>query len=158
MKLFVSQMNKELAEEILKWKYDPPYDFYNNEFNSDHVIEMMENPYYAVVDANNRLIGFFCIGKPAQVPSGDKYGAYMEEMVDLGIGMNPALTGKGFGAEFFSFIIQYMQANFEDISIRLTVAKFNERAIHLYEKFGFDKIKEFAMESTAFQIMVKSAR
>ncbi|WP_231710683.1 hypothetical protein [Gracilibacillus suaedae] len=53
-----------------------------------------------MVDKNNGLVGFFCIGKPAQVPAGFKVGAYQEGFVDIGIGMKPELTGRGNGSSF----------------------------------------------------------
>lgn len=40
-------------------------------------------------------------------------------------------------------------------SKRLTVAKFNERAIRLYEKLGFSRETEFLKGSTVFIVMVK---
>ncbi len=68
--------------------------------------------------------------------------------------MKPDLTGKGFGAIFFSFVLSHIQDEFNS-PIRLTVAKFNHRAIHLYEKFGFIKIMEFSSESAEFITMIK---
>ncbi|WP_309299184.1 N-acetyltransferase [Ureibacillus sinduriensis] len=41
------------------------------------------------------------------------------------------------------------------MSIRLTVAKFNQRAIRLYEKLGFKKDKEFWTDRAEFMTMVK---
>lgn len=44
-----------------------------------------------------------------------------------------------------------------NVPVRLTVAAFNQRAIHLYEKFGFVKEMEFAAVSVDFQTMRKGA-
>ncbi|KKK38113.1 hypothetical protein WQ57_09840 [Mesobacillus campisalis] len=155
MQLNIRNMNTDFAEEILDWKYAAPYDFYNNELTSDALKEMLENQYYAVLDQNDKLVGFFCIGDSARVPIGNQFGAYSEELIDIGIGMKPELTGQGFGFTFFSFILEHIQGNFNDVQNRLTVAKFNQRAIHLYEKFGFVKKIEFKKGSTAFITMVK---
>lgn len=67
--------------------------------------------------------------------------------------MKPELTGKGFGTEFFTFILNQIQQN-NQYPLRLTVAKFNTRAIHLYEKLGFKKSMEFTATS-AFITMLK---
>ncbi|MBK3494698.1 GNAT family N-acetyltransferase [Viridibacillus sp. YIM B01967] len=147
-------MSIDLAKEILSWRYEAPYDFYNNDLDTDTLRELLENPYYSVIDNSGELVGFFCIGQSAQVPSGSKFGTYSEEMIDIGIGMKPGLTGKGYGSTFFSFVLNHIQDE-NCIPIRLTVAKFNQRAIHLYEKFGFVRIMEFRNDSTEFIVMIK---
>ncbi|MEK5480489.1 MULTISPECIES: GNAT family N-acetyltransferase [unclassified Viridibacillus] len=152
--LFVGKMNVNFAKEILSWRYEAPYDFYNNDLDTDSLNEMLENPYYSVLDSDGELIGFFCTGQSAQVPSGSMFGAYSEGRVDIGIGMKPGLTGKGYGYTFFSFILNHIQ-NENSLPIRLTVAKFNHRAIHLYEKLGFTKLMEFSNDSTEFIVMNK---
>ncbi|MEH7492167.1 GNAT family N-acetyltransferase [Neobacillus niacini] len=155
MQLLVRNMTEEYAKQILNWKYEAPYDFYNNEETSESLNELLDNPYYAVLNPDNELVGFFCIGNAAQVPFGSKVGAYDEDMRDIGIGMNPAITGQGFGTPFFSFILSYIQETYGLDAIRLTVANFNQRAIHLYTKLGFVKKMEFNRDSTKFITMVK---
>lgn len=44
------------------------------------------------------MIGFFCVGSPAQVPN-DKY-TYSQDFIDVGLGMKPELTGQGMGLYF----------------------------------------------------------
>lgn len=153
--LVIKTMNEECALEILNWKYDAPYNFYNNELNEQSLKELLENSYYVVVDENHQLIGYFCIGDCAKVPIGVHFGAFIEDFIDIGIGMKPALTGKGYGTTFFSFILSFIKENFVKVPFRLTVAKFNNRAIHLYEKFGFVKEMEFDRGETTFMTMVK---
>ncbi|MFJ5759036.1 GNAT family N-acetyltransferase [Neobacillus sp. NPDC093182] len=156
MQLVVRSMTEEFAKQILTWKYEAPYDFYNNEETSESLNELLENPYYAVLNQDHELVGFFCIGSAAQVPYGITVGAYHEDMKDIVIGMNPAITGQGFGTPFFTFILSYIQETYQLDSLRITVAKFNERAIHLYTKLGFDKKVEFSRKTTEFITMVKN--
>jgi [ribosomal protein S18]-alanine N-acetyltransferase len=156
MQLFVRNLTEENAKQILTWKYEAPYDFYNNEETSESLKELLENSYYAVVNQNHELVGFFCIGSAAQVPYGSTVGAYNEDIKDIGIGMNPSLTGQGYGAQFFSFILSYIKGTYQLDSIRLTVAKFNQRAIQLYTKLGFDKKVEFSRGTTEFITMIKN--
>ncbi|MFO1444088.1 GNAT family N-acetyltransferase [Bacillus sp. Bva_UNVM-123] len=154
MKLHIKEINEKLAIDILTWKYEPPYDFYNNEVNAEAIKEMLDTPYHIVADQKGELVGFYCYGTSAQVPSGSQFGAYEEDFIDIGIGMNPHLTGKGNGSNFFSFILQHIQTSFPQKCIRLTVATFNKRAIHLYEKLGFEKQIEFNSGQVEFMTMV----
>jgi [ribosomal protein S18]-alanine N-acetyltransferase len=156
-KMFVRNMTEEYAKQILTWKYEPPFDFYNNEESSESLNELLENPYYAVLNKDKALVGFFCMGSAAQVPFGATVGAYSEELTDIGIGMNPSLTGQGLGAAFFSFILSTIQETYKVDSVRLTVANFNQRAIRLYTKLGFEKKIEFTRGTTEFITMVKSS-
>ncbi|MED4204990.1 hypothetical protein [Neobacillus mesonae] len=71
--LFIRDMDEAIVTEILNWKYEAPYDFYDIEFTSDALNELLENPYYAVINHTGELVGFFCIGKSAQVPIGIQY-------------------------------------------------------------------------------------
>lgn len=73
----------------------------------------------------------------------------------MGLGMNPKLTGKGYGAAFTSFIINCIEENNESVPIRLTVALFNKRAIHLYKKLGFVPDNQFRTADVEFMTMVK---
>ncbi|WP_223282815.1 GNAT family N-acetyltransferase [Neobacillus kokaensis] len=152
--LLIKEMTEAYATEILNWKYEAPYDFYDVEYSSAALKELLENPYYAVINYSSELVGFFCIGEPAQVPIGVQYGAYQDEFVDIGIGLKPELTGKGKGAAFLAFVINHIQEKFH-APMRLTVATFNKRAIRLYEKFGFDKVVAFNSRGTEFITMVR---
>lgn len=155
MDLISFKMNEQYAKEVLGWKYNHPYDFYNNELTNESLQELLNGSYYAVVNPENKLIGFYCFGESAQVPAGHQFGAYVDEFIDFGLGMHPEETGKGNGYEFCLFILGFFQEKFKNIPIRLTVATFNKRAIHLYEKIGFVKSKEFNSNNCPFSTMVK---
>ncbi|MEK5040227.1 GNAT family N-acetyltransferase [Sporosarcina sp. FSL K6-3457] len=155
MKLTTIKMDEGFASQILNWRYDPPYDFYNNEHDAEAIKELLEDNYSVVVNDNDELIGFYCAGSSAQVPAGAKVGAYTEDIIDVGLGITPILTGKGNGFTFFSFVLESLYKTYGNVPVRLTVAKFNQRAIHLYEKFGFVKEMEFTTGSAEFQTMRK---
>lgn len=156
MNFSIVNMNEESAKDILSWKYVKPYDFYNNEITDENMKEILNGTYYAVINDNKQIIGFFCIGENAQVPAGERIGAYSVDSIDIGLGMNPTLVGKGNGFTFCSFILSYIEENYNGIPIRLTVAKFNQRAIRLYEKLGFVKKDEFSNNFAEFMTMVKN--
>ncbi|PGL73078.1 GNAT family N-acetyltransferase [Bacillus sp. AFS055030] len=156
MKLYISHMTQSFATDILNWSYDPPYDFYNNELSREGLAELLNNQYFAVINQEENLIGFFCIGQSAQVQKGNEFGVYEKRMVDIGLGVRPDLTGKGFGSKFFKFILGEIQGMTNLFTFRLTVAKFNKRAIRLYENFGFKVENEFCTERAEFITMVRS--
>lgn len=155
MKLKTIKMGEGFASQILNWRYDPPYDFYNNEHDAEAIKEFLAGNYFAIVNDTEELIGFYCAGSSAQVPAGTKVGAYTKGIIDVGLGMAPPLTGKGNGFTFFSFVLESLYKTYGNVPVRLTVAKFNQRAIHLYEKFGFMKEMEFTTGSAEFQTMRK---
>ncbi|WPK10962.1 GNAT family protein [Lysinibacillus louembei] len=157
MQLFIESMDKEKASAILNWRYEAPYDFYNNELTDEALQELLDGSYNAIVDDKQQLIGFFCVGKGAQVPAGNRFDAYTASCVDMGFGMNPHLTGQGNGFDFCSLIMQFIEQNYAGTPIRLTVAKFNQRAIHLYEKLGFVAQAEFSSELAEFIVMTRKS-
>lgn len=155
MTLYSQKITPSEAFEILKWHYDPPYDFYNCEPDEEGVKELLNNGYNAVVNEKGDLIGFYCSGASAQVPAGRHAGVYNDEAIDIGIGMRPDLTGRGYGRIFFDFVLQIISDSFPDKISRLTVARFNERAIKLYQNMGFLYQSEFSNGKVIFFTMVK---
>lgn len=154
MELYIKKMTVTYATEILNWNYTPPYDFYNNKLSKEALDELLVNTYFAITDQNEFLVGFYCIGQAAQVPKGNEFNVYEKEMVDIGLGIRPDLTGKGIGSEFFKFILERILETTNFSILRLTVAKFNNRAIRLYENFGFKVENEFYTEHAEFITMV----
>lgn len=155
MHLHIEKMTGNNARYILEWKYEEPYDLYNNEATDEALQEMLDGSYYTLLNEQNDIAGFFCIGKNAQVPIGHRFGVYVDNLVDMGLGMHPTLVGKGNGTEFCTYIIQFIEEQYVGTPIRLTVAKFNKRAIRLYEKIGFVSVAEFSTDTTAFMTMIK---
>lgn len=157
MKLFLENMNEEIARDILSWEYEQPYDFYNSEVTDEDLKERLDGSYIALVNDKQEVVGFYCTGENAQVPVGKIDGVYSEDSIDMGLGMNPTFVGKGNGFEFCSFILCHIQKNNKGTPIRLTVAKFNQRAIHLYEKLGFVKVDEFMTDFAEFMTMIRKS-
>lgn len=154
MEVFFKKMNSKIATAILDWKYEEPYDFYNNEQTVEALEELMEGSYYTV-NKNSEVIGFFCTGESARVPSGNMFNVYKEDFIDMGVGMHPNLVGQGKGYEFCSCVIKFIEDNTPSKPLRLTVAMFNERAIRLYKKLGFVIENEFGNDVTKFMTMVR---
>ncbi|WP_214758042.1 MULTISPECIES: GNAT family N-acetyltransferase [unclassified Exiguobacterium] len=141
-------MTREWAGQIQEWTYGAPYDFYNQPPSEEGVAELMT--YQAIVE-EHELIGFYCIGSPAQVPNSTY--PYSSDFTDIGLGMRPDLTGQGYGKSFVTYVME--RAMERRKPLRLTVASFNERAIHLYETVGFRTITSFERNEIPFQVMVR---
>ncbi|MBS4199345.1 GNAT family N-acetyltransferase [Bacillus sp. FJAT-49732] len=150
----IKNLTKEQAKQIIKWRYEPPFDFYNMDDDEETLQELLH--YFGVLDGQV-LLGFYCLGSFAQVPIGREKGLYPESegLTDLGFGMKPELTGQGLGYTFISFIIEEIQQKYNLNKIRLTVAEFNKRAIALYEKLGFVMQTSFIANDTTFLVMIK---
>lgn len=129
-------MTIEYALQISGWTYEDEYSIYSFTQNKDTINELMNGEYYAYFDLNNNLSGYFCFGKSAQIPTIEE-DIYYPDMLDIGLGQKPMLCGKGQGDFFVKNGLEFAQDNFNFRQIRLTVAEFNTRAIHVYEKMGF---------------------
>jgi len=147
-------MTVDQATAILKWTYPPPYDFYNMETSEEAYAELLDGSYQAVI-AHKQLVGFFCTGRSAQVPPGRPLHLYPDDHLDIGLGRQPELTGQGTGFAFCSFVLDTVKAK-SALPLRLTVASFNERAIHLYEQLGFQRHAAFSTTHATFLIMTQS--
>jgi ribosomal-protein-alanine N-acetyltransferase len=129
-------MNDEEAREISGWRYDPPYDFYDATSDPDDLAELLdpkrrrEGAYYAAFDERGALVGFFQFERKAQI-------------VEVGLGLRPDLTGKGLGLGFMLAGLEFARRHFSPTGFRLSVATFNERAISVYERAGFGRGEVF---------------
>ena len=141
-------MTREWAGQIQEWTYGAPYDFYNQPPSEEGIAELMT---YQAILVKHELIGFYCIGSPAQVPNSTY--PYSSNFTDIGLGLRPDLTGQGYGKSFVTYIME--RAMERRKPLRLTVASFNERAIHLYETVGFRTITSFERNGVPFQVMVR---
>lgn len=134
MKLEFRVPTKSDVDDILTWKYDGKYSFYDNDIQKEKMewiesfIDSDNN--FSIYNDNNKLVGncsFY----------------YIEEFFCVGLQMRPELTGKGFGVQFAKAIIDFGREKYKLNYIDLIVAKFNNRAIKVYERLGFKVIEEF---------------
>lgn len=142
------------ARSILAWRYDEPYTTYNaaDDFESLErgLTEMLDrrSPYYAVRDEQGELVGFFCFGTAAQVGDDVTPGLYGEDQImDIGLGMRPDLTGLGLGLSFVQAGLAFAREQFHPRGFRLFVLTFNERAARVYERAGFTRVRVFTQRN-----------
>ena len=134
--LSIAQMTQEDAEEIVGWRYEPPYDFYDGDSDEEDLAALLsaerrEGYAFSAKDADGHVVGFFSFGRDARV-------------VVVGLGLRPELTGLGLGTEFVERGLEFARGRFAPTLFRLSVAAFNERAIVVYERAGFVRTREFA--------------
>ena len=130
--LHFTQLSQEDAEAIAEWRYPEPYSFYNWSADVDDLGELLDaflrgDAYWAVKDDAGELVGHFSF-KPKT-----------EGTIEIGLGLRPDLTGRGLGASFLAAGLDFARERFEPDRFVLSVATFNERAIKVYERAGFQR-------------------
>lgn len=153
----IEPLKEEQARDILTWRYPSPYDFYDPPIDShaDYYIREFLNPalqFHAVMDCDGEFIGFCSYGRDGQVPGGE----YPDGALDIGLGMKPEYTGRGRGRDFFHAILAFAEAQLGAERFRVTVARFNQRAINVYIDAGFEEVQRFydAHFSVEYTILV----
>ncbi len=144
------------AEEIAGWTYPGEYAIYSFTRDDETIRELLDGSYFACLSEDGELTGYYCFGASARIPTADE-DVYAEDALDVGLGMRPALCGRGGGAAFLTDGLEFARAKFGATRFRLTVAAFNLRAIRAYEKAGFAAQEEIAHRrtGTAFLVMMK---
>lgn len=141
MRYNFKQMNKEYAEEIAyKWKYSGSYSFYDITADEDDLEEFLDpdewDNSFVVLNEFEQLIGFYSY-------------YFKEDIMWIGFGLKPELTGKGYGAEFVRVGIDFglKKYDYEKDYLMLAVAKFNQRAVKVYQKLGFEISEEYLQKT-----------
>ncbi|UVI28252.1 GNAT family N-acetyltransferase [Paenibacillus spongiae] len=133
-------MTLEAASRISRWTYPEPYAIYGMGGDEESLSELMNGDYEFVTDRQGELVGFICTDHSARVPGGYDAGIYEDEHgVDLGLGLDPDLTGRGLGSDFVIASVRHVAQRFAVRHVRLAVMTFNERAKKVYEKAGFEE-------------------
>ncbi|MDF9624606.1 GNAT family N-acetyltransferase [Bacillus cereus] len=150
----IHKLTIEEAKKINTWTYEEPYSLYSFSGEKEVIEELLDGTYYGCCDDQGDLIGYFCFGANAQVPGGRDANLYGgEDVIDIGLGMKPALTGEGIGKEFFQAGIAFATKEFNAKMFRLSVATFNTRAITLYKNIGFKQGTIFLSRGREFMLM-----
>ena len=136
-------MDEVSARQIAQWRYAPPYELYSCEADGiENTIRCFLTPeyqYYSVRDEAGELIGFRCFGEDARVPGGD----YSAEALDMGGGLRPDRTGQGLGTSFMAAALEFARRQFAPVAFRTTVAAFNQRALRVCERVGYQPMQVF---------------
>lgn len=146
-------VDEKSACEFLTWKYDPPYEVYNYDpanFERDLAYHLdPKNNLYSMI-RDDELIGYCSYGRDAQVPGGD----YSEEALDIGMMINPELTGQGHGSQYANTVIQNGIKKYKPKKLRVTILKTNKRAMKVWIKNGFNQTQAFERENDQTQFII----
>ena len=133
-------MTQEQAEEIaFNWHYDAEYSFYDMKADKEDLAEFLDTQKrgdsYFVVTKDDDIIGFFSFNKIAI------------NTIDIGLGMRPNLIGKRNGSGFLKAGLEFAKSKYSPKKITLSVATFNQRAIKVYRKLGFEDVGTFMQDT-----------
>jgi hypothetical protein len=131
----VRPMAVDEAAEVASWRYGGDYSVYDLS-TSQPILDNLSS-YHAVV-IGDKLIGFCCTGVEARTTGMNADPA----ILDVGIGMNPKLVGRGDGARFGETILQYFDAHHPGVTLRAVVQSWNERSLRLTSRLGFEDAGE----------------
>jgi RimJ/RimL family protein N-acetyltransferase len=147
LRFTLKPITRDDARAISGWRYEEPYSIYDGDPSSVEALLQPRYAYHSVYDEHGVLVGYFCFGVDAQVAAGRRLGLYeIEPALDVGLGMRPDLTGRGLGEEFLRAGLRFARETYAPPAFRLTVATFNRRAIHVYERAGFEMVETFGAE------------
>jgi len=131
-------MDRTAADAIVSWRYAPPYDFYDLTADIEDLDEFLAESRWGVslfgAYADRDLVGYIDL-----IRDGD--------IVEIGLGLRPDMTGRGHGLAFVEAILDFARARLAPQTFRLKVARFNERAIRVYERAEFSAVREFVQET-----------
>lgn len=155
MDLSFCTMDEEAARAILAWRYPGAYAVYNPdppELEQDlRVFLEPANAYYSVWNSAGQLIAYRCFGPEAQVPGGD----YTALALDTGGGLRPDLTGQGLGLGILQAGLEFGRRLFTPPAFRATVAAWNERALKVCRRAGFEQTKCFTATNNCFWVLLR---
>jgi len=138
----IHPMTKEQALRIITWSYQPPYGVYD--LNPEDLNGLL-NPdfrYHYTLDREGELVGYCCYGKDAQVPGGD-YASGEPQVLDVGVGLHPDLTGQGRGRAFVAAVLNHAWHVYRPEVFRVTIAEFNRRSLQTFRNLGFEETGHF---------------
>lgn len=139
----IKQLSNENARIIADtWHYPDQYAFYDLQADPEDYQEIIDplarKDCYFQVTKDHHLIGYFVVDGTSDV-------------LDIGLGLRPDLTGQGFGKIFWNQIFVYIRNHYTAPKIRLAVAEFNVRAQKLYAKVGFKETRRFLQTTNGGQ-------
>ena len=123
------------AADVATWRYGGEWSVYDLA-TPQPILDNLSS-YYTVVSGED-LIGFCCIGIEARI-AGMKVDP---AILDVGMGMNPQLVGRGNGARFGEIVLQYLDDCHPASTLRAAVQAWNERSLRLTRRLGFEDAGE----------------
>lgn len=128
----VRPLTPDDAEAVSSWRYEGPWSVYDGKENERISAEL---GYHAIEERQGgRFLGFFCLGAHARVPG-------LEEepgVLDLGVGLDPAVVGQGRGAGIFGPVLGWVASRSPEHHLRAVVQAWNGRSLRFCQALGFE--------------------
>jgi ribosomal-protein-alanine N-acetyltransferase len=142
VEIVIRKIDRADLPRLGAWRYPEPYAMYT--VSADGFAGFLDPDlrYHLALDGEGVIVGYCCFGRDARVPGG-RYPGDLPAVVDIGLGLEPALTGAGLGAVFLSAILSFAADTFAVVRFRATVAQFNQRSIRTFTKRGFEVTHRF---------------
>ena len=138
-------MTADEATLVAAWRYDGDWSVYNLD-SAGSLLD--DSPCYHAVLADDRLVGFCCTGIAARVPGiADEPG-----ILDVGMGMDPALVGQGHGTAFGAAVPRYLTAHQPNQMMRVVIQGWNARSLQFAYRLGFSEIGELIVRQSGQRV------
>ena len=140
----IDRLDEARARALCDWRYPPPWQVYNLPAWEEVCArgwdladpEQRRAHWRALLAENRELAGFFCL---KERPEG----------VFVSLGLAPAYCGRGLGGEALGLACGQAAARFPRRPVLLEVRADNARAIHCYEKAGFEGVEVHRRDTPA---------
>ncbi|GAA1656385.1 GNAT family N-acetyltransferase [Actinoplanes couchii] len=145
--LVVRPLTADDARLIAGWRYDGPWRIYDSRDS------FLGNPDYLAVAGSDGgpLVGFCCSGAEARVaglPAED-------ELLDVGVGMDPSLVGQGHGLPFVTTVLNHYCGTSGAQRLRAVVQSWNERSLRLTRSAGFEPVGVHMAGDVAYTVLIR---
>ncbi len=132
---FVGNMTLDFAKQIAEWVYTDEYAVYNMPSFTE-----MVNKNYSLVNPE-RAKDFLCFALNNELVGYVKINKKPNNIIFLGIGLKPNLTGKGLGKKVLTAGIEQALFSYPNVKLMLEVRSWNARAIKCYTAVGFKEVE-----------------
>jgi RimJ/RimL family protein N-acetyltransferase len=147
-RLHIRALTHDDAANIAGWHYDGRWATYDLA-SIDTLVDELEM-YSAIVDADGVLHGFLCVGAAARVPGLEPDPRFL----DVGIGLDPSLVGKGWGSELGRLVKRHLNQLHPTLGLRAAVQSWNERSLKLARRLGFSEVFRHTSRSVEYTVLV----
>ncbi|HVF80010.1 MAG TPA: GNAT family protein, partial [Solirubrobacteraceae bacterium] len=122
------------AHAVAGWRYPGQYAFYDADADPDDLAALLDpagwGTRYFAVDAGGELVGHVAF-------------KLEDGIAEIGLGLRPSLTGRGHGLAFVVAAMRFATQALGATGFTLAVAAFNDRAIKVYERAGFEESERY---------------
>ncbi len=141
MALQVRPAKEEEVRAFVSWRYDAPFDAYDITGDTEDEVEHFLSPDVQchVLVEHGALVAYCTFGDDAQVPG----GVYHDDALDMGIGVDPRLTGQGLGGRYVAAVVDLARSELGARRLRVTIAEPNQRARRAAASIGFHETARF---------------